>query len=292
LTASTQTIPGNGESGPAVESNSPAHPDREANRVARAEKRRRPRAPRAEKSSEPLDSESIGGDEPAEDPPHTTDASTAAAEALVINLSGKKPNRGTRTAKRARRKQEDAAAALAGADDNPALGALNRHLNMMMQQLGTAHRVIGRISAERDALRQQLADLQGIPVEEIVVTSLGGSMDSSSTPSAPKTVESKPATGISRFNYFGHEDVAVMRKRRQMFVLGLLTLVLVLWFTARIGAWQMPANLSRDSLTALPYIGDFMTYFLAGWLFFRVIKVSSKGVKWVFPSDDPRRRRR
>jgi hypothetical protein len=59
------------------------------------------------------------------------------------------------------------------ADDHPALGALNRHLNMMVQQLGTAHRVIGRVAAERDAFRQQLADLQGIPVEAIAVTSLG-----------------------------------------------------------------------------------------------------------------------
>jgi hypothetical protein len=266
--------------------------DRESIETARAEKRRRPRAPRAEKTAAPLDYENVGGNEPVDDSLPATDAATAAAEALVINLSGKKPNRGTRTAKRARRKQEDAVAALAGADDNPALGALNRHLNMMMQQLGTAHRVIGRISAERDALRQQLADLQGIPVEEIVVTSLGGSMEQSSSPSAARTIEAKPATGISRFNYFGHEDVAVMRKRRQMFVLGLLVLVIALWFTARMGVWKMPANLSRESLTALPYIGDFMTYFLAGWLFFRVIKVSSKGVKWVFPNDDPRRKRR
>jgi hypothetical protein len=222
--------------------------------------------------------------------PPASDASTAAAEALVINLSGKKPNRGVRTAKRARRKQEDAAAALNGAEDNPALGALNRHLNMMMQQLGTAHRVIGRIAAERDALRQQLADLQGIPVEEIVVTSLGASSDQFSA--APRPAEAQPKTGISRFNYFGGEDVAVMRRRRQTFVLGLLVFVVMLWLAARMGAWQMPDNLSRDSLTALPYIGDLMTYFLAGWLLFRVVKVSSKGVRWVFPSDDPRRRRR
>ena len=268
----------------------PPRPSREERRTARGERRQRPRAPRAEQATAPVSPATAPENETAGDPALVPEAATAAAEALVINLSGKKPNRGARTLKRARRKQQDAAAALAGADDNPALGALNRHLNMMMQQLGTAHRVIGRIAAERDALRQQLADLQGIPVEEIVVTTIGAS--SELTSSAAKLSEPQPKTGLSRLNYFGGEDVVVMRRRRQMFVLALLLLVVILWLSSRMGFWQLPSNLSRDSLTGLPYIGEFMTYFLAGWLLFRFVKVSSKGVKWVFPSDDPRRRRR
>jgi hypothetical protein len=282
-----------GDPGEPVSSNGHAEPHHPSRRAARGERRVRPRAPRAEKGATSPDSDSAGldTDKLAEDSPPASDASVAAAEALVIDLSGKKPNRGRRTAKRARRKQEDAAAALRGSgDDNPALGALNRHLNMMMQQLGTAHRLIGRIAAERDALRQQLADLQGVPVEEIVVTSLGA--PAIQPTSAPKPVESKPPTGISRFNYFGGDDVALMRKRRQTFVLGLLLIVLILGFSIRMGAVQMPDKFSRDSLSGLPFIGDFMAIFLAGWMFFRVIRVGSKGVKWVFPSDDPRRRRR
>jgi hypothetical protein len=278
------------DAGEKIGSNGHAESEHSLRQVARNERRGRPRAPRAEKSADPLNSASAGIDKLADGSPPASDASAAAAEALVINLSGKKPNRGARTAKRARRKQEDAAAALSGADNNPALGALNRHLNMMMQQLGTAHRVIGRIAAERDALRQQLADLQGIPVDEIVVTSLGAAADQPA--STPKPTEPQPKTGISRLNYFGGEDVVVMRRRRQTFVLGLLVFMVMLWLAARMGAWQVPANLSRDSLTALPYVGDFMSLFLAGWLLFRFVRVTSKGVKWVFPSDDPRRRRR
>lgn len=268
----------------------PSRPDREDRRAARAERRHRPRAPRAEQTAAPVSPATAADNELEGDPGPVPEGAAAAAEALVINLSGKKPNRGARTLKRARRKQQDAAAALAGADDNPALGALNRHLNMMMQQLGTAHRVIGRIAAERDALRQQLADLQGIPVEEIVVTTIGASSEQTSSTAKPS--EPQPKTGLSRLNYFGGEDIVVMRKRRQMFVLALLLLIVALWLASRMGFWQMPSNLSRDSLTGLPYIGEFMTYFLAGWLLFRFVKVSSKGVKWVFPSDDPRRRRR
>ena len=55
----------------------------------------------------------------------------------------------------------------------PGFGALNRQLTWLTEQLGTVHRRIGRIAAERDALRQQLADLQGIPVEEVPIPLVG-----------------------------------------------------------------------------------------------------------------------
>ncbi|MGH2617714.1 MAG: hypothetical protein ACRDJC_20975 [Thermomicrobiales bacterium] len=223
---------------------------------------------------------------------------SVSADALVIDLSGK-PKRATRTATRARKKQQAASRAVAAAtnpedadEDHPALGALNRHLNMMMQQLATAHRVIGRVAAERDALRQQLADLQGIPVEEIQVTAIGGATDQPAKSSQPQPNEPPPKSAISRLNYFGGDDIALMRKRRQKLVLGIVAFIVLLWLTARLGVWSLPDRLSRESLSDLPYIGDFMAIFLAGWLFFRVIRVSSKGVRWVFPSEDAKRRRR
>jgi hypothetical protein len=55
----------------------------------------------------------------------------------------------------------------------PGLGSLNRNLMLVVEQLATAHRIIGQVAAERDGLRQQLADLLGVPVEEIVVSSAG-----------------------------------------------------------------------------------------------------------------------
>jgi hypothetical protein len=219
-----------------------------------------------------------------------TDASIGAADALVTNLSGEKQRRGTRTAKRARSKQEAAAAAMEGANDHPALGALNRHLNMMVHQLETAHRVLGRVAAERDDFRQQLADLKGIPVEAIAVTSAGQTEGRRSR--ATDSEEPSPPSVISRLNYFSVEDIAVARRRRQTFVLGLLLVVLIVGLASRLGAVQMPDKVSRDSLAAIPFIGDFISIMLAGWLFYRVIKVSSKGVKWVFPREDQKRRRR
>jgi hypothetical protein len=264
---------------------------REVPLTASGERRHRPRAPRAEQRA--------AGDAAAtsneagliDDATGHPDASAVAAEAPGIGLSVK---RTTRTLLRAQRKQQQAAAAVENADDHPALGALNRHLNLLTQQLGTAHRVIGRVAAERDALRQQLADLQGIPIEAIVVTSVGAATEDRDERPArtPEPGEPQPQTGIARFNYFRHDDIAVMRKRRQLFALVLLGIMLGIWLLGTMGFLQMPENLGKDSLTHLPLIGNLMSVFLAGWIFYRVVKIGGKGVKWVFPNEPRQRRRR
>ena len=97
---------------------------------------------------------------------------------------------------------------------------------------------------------------------------------------------------MTRLNYFSVEDVAVARKRRQAFVLVVLLVVGALWTINRMGLWQMPANLSKDSLAQLPVVGELMSYFLAGWVMFRVVRVAGRGVKWVFPTEDKKHRRR
>ncbi len=172
---------------------------------------------------------------------------------------------------------------------------LNQHFALMTQQLTAAHRVIGRVAAERDALRQQLADLQGIPVEDVVIATTGnpaeGDAERRPQPAEEAVVEETPSL-MAKLNYFGGEDVAQMRRRRQSFVLTLLGTIFLGAIVARQIGWSMPEDISRDSLAALPVLGNFMYVFLAGWMLFRVIKVSSKGVRWVFPSEDRRRRRR
>jgi hypothetical protein len=172
---------------------------------------------------------------------------------------------------------------------------ISQHLGLMAQQLTAAHRVIGRVSAERDALRQQIADLQGIPVEDVMIASLAtsGELDKDLRvgASGEEEAEQKPSR-LAKLNYFGGEDIALMRRRRQTFVLGLIAILLVGALYARQIGWSMPEDVSRESLAALPVLGNFMYVFLAGWMLFRVVKVSSRGVRWVFPSEDRRRRRR
>lgn len=173
--------------------------------------------------------------------------------------------------------------------------AINQHLGLMTQQLTAAHRVIGRVSAERDALRQQVADLQGIPVDEVIIASLAtsGELDKDRRAPASGEDESEPKPSrLSKLNYFGGEDIALMRRRRQTFVLGVIAILIVAGLYARQIGWSMPEDVSRDSLAALPVLGNFMYVFLAGWMLFRVVKVSSRGVRWVFPSENQRRRRR
>lgn len=204
-----------------------------------------------------------------------------AGVAVEPDRAGRANRRRANTAERARRKNTSAPS-----EENL---LLVRQLSLTSQQLNAAHRVIGRLSAERDILRQHFADAVGIPVNEVVVAT-----DTDAAEAALKKVhvEAKTPSRLEKLNYFGGSDYAQMRRRRQAFVAVLFGIVLALWGLSRAGFWSMPDNLSRDSLGSVPLIGDLMTYFLAGWLFFRVAKVSSKGVRWVFPSDSRQRRRR
>lgn len=210
----------------------------------------------------------------------TAEAETDAAESTAVQPTGKAARRRAATADKARRRNSSAVS-----EENL---VLVRQLSLTSQQLNAAHRVIGRLSAERDILRQHFADAVGIPVEEVIVAT-----ETNPAEAAQKKahVEAKPPSKLEKLNYFGGSDYRRMRRRRQTFVVILFGFVLVLWALSRAGYWSMPSNLSRDSLGEIPYVGELMTYFLAGWLFFRVAKVSSKGVRWVFPSENRRRRR-
>jgi hypothetical protein len=232
-------------------------------------------------------------------------ASAATADTLAGAVADTKASRSTRALARAARTQQEAAAALE-AGEHPALGALHRHLNLLTQQLETAHRVVGRVAAERDALRQQLADLEGIPVEQIVVTSIAAATDERGARTREhghgehraaklrehgEPLEATPPSAMARLNYFRHDDIAVMRRRRQVAALCLLGVILVLWSLSKLGRFQLPENLGKDSLAQLPVVGELMSYMLAGWVFYRVIKMGGKGVKWIFPSEPKHKRR-
>lgn len=113
---------------------------------------------------------------PAGDAAARLDASAVPAEAMAGDASSTNREGGIRTQPPAQQQQAQVAAAagqVGETGDHPGLGALNRQLRQIVEQLETAHRVLGRVAAERDALRQQLADMKGVPVEDIVITSTG-----------------------------------------------------------------------------------------------------------------------
>lgn len=264
------------------------HEIRRSSREARRTEGRRPRAPRAE--AERIASDSVPSSEIAGPHVEATDDALIDADSNVANSGIEETDARNRLAERARRKQEYAVSATESETSAPV--ALNRHLILVTEQLTAAHRVIGRVTAERDGLRQQIAEIKGIAFEDVVIPSLEPSSESEGEKRNAASASGQAPSRLQRLNYFGVDDYALMRKRRQGLVLALLGVVLLLWMSSRVGFWSMPDNLSRESLGHLPLIGDLMTYFLAGWLFFRVIKVSSKGVRWVFPSDNRGRRRR
>jgi hypothetical protein len=208
----------------------------------------------------------------------------------VLDLKGRG---NARTAARVQKRQEAAASAIETLDGDAALGAINRHLNVLTQQVTAAHRVLGRVAAERDALRQQVADLQGIPVEQVVVSTIGATNATAEQPRHEPHVEQEPheKSRLEKLNFLGGDDFQQMRKRRQIFVLVVAIVGGGLALIARQIGWSFPDDISRDSLSALPFLGNLMTVFLALWVFYRVIRVASKGVRWVFPSEHRTRRR-
>ena len=46
-------------------------------------------------------------------------------------------------------------------------------------------------------------------------------------------------------------------------------------------------SMAREDLGQIAFIGPVMQIFLAGWILYRVGRVSTKGVRWLFP--DPSR---
>jgi hypothetical protein len=250
--------------------------------------RHRPRAPRAERQAALATVQDQAGS-PAESA--ALPAGNADTLALVTSLPDAKGRSGARIAARARKRQQVAASVVDGATDDPSLGALNRHLNMLMQQLMTAHRVIGRVAAEREALRQQLADLQGIPVEEIVVSSIGASLEAPTRSTSSASAQQSPSR-FAKLNYFGGDDFELVRKRRLTLAAIIVAAGLVFTVVGQQFGWGMPTDLSRESLTQIAFLGPLMTLFLAGWVLFRIVRVFGRVARWVYPSENSRRRRR
>jgi hypothetical protein len=268
----------------------------ESRRAARAERRsesKRPRAPRLSQSPDAASNESaIASEDGSNDGAGAQKGLALIPGTAVLDLKG----RGTaRAAARMQKRQEAAASAMENLDSEAALGALNRHLNTMSQQVTAAHRMIGRLAAERDGFRQQIAEMRGVPVEQIVATTVASAGETAAQsnvrPAHQSTHQPHSPSKMQNLNYFGVDDFDVMRKRRQMFVMILAVGGGIFALIARQMGWGMPDNISRDSLALIPGLGNFMAVFLAGWMMYRVIRVASKGVRWVFPSEQRVRHR-
>jgi hypothetical protein len=137
--------------------------------------------------------------QPAGDSIGRPDASGAPTDAVAGASPAKRRARGTRSPQRARRQQRQVAVEAGAAGEGSGLGALNRHLTQVVTQWTTAQHLIGRLAAERDALRHQLATLQGVPVEDVMIPAVGASpVPHESAPQPDAALAEAPESRIDR----------------------------------------------------------------------------------------------
>ena len=190
--------------------------------------------------------------------------------------------------------------AIANADDkNASLGPLVRHLNTLTLHLAEAHRAIGRLTAERDALRRHLAELQGLPIP-----------DDDSRPDKETRVEvrqerqeARAEAKAARVEVRGGdpsamtpEEIAEWRAsvawRRRLIAGGVLAVLVAGFVIANQMDFDLSGKLSRQGLATIPYLGNLMSIFIAAWIIYRIARVGGKGARWLFPSDQELRRRK
>jgi hypothetical protein len=216
-----------------------------------------------------------------------------------------------RAIERTRVQLQQAEQAIATAPDLAALVApLVRHVNSVTEQLNEAQLTVGKLAAERDALRHRLADSEGIPIEDIPVltaVAVDGEADaearrllrieareSAITPEERKPNPLRPV-GV-RMGFVpasdAFDDLKRMARRRQIFAATLIAgLVIGIWMATsegrNLGAW------AQENLAGYAYVGLIFQAFIMAWMFYRVVRVGGKGVRWIFPDPHaPKKRRR
>ncbi len=215
-----------------------------------------------------------------------------------------------RTVERTRAQLEQAEQAIANAADVVGLVApLVRHVNTVTEQLNEANMTVGRLMAERDALRVRLAEAEGVPIDEIVVMPLAepvGDGEPSTRrlqriearQAAPQEDEKKPnplrpvgvALGFTP-EVDSFDGLKRMARRRQLFAAVLMVSVFTALRIATANGVQFD-NMSRNGLADLQYVGSLFQVFLIAWMLYRVVRVGGKGASWLFPDPNGRKRRR
>ena len=178
------------------------------------------------------------------------------------------------------------------------LGPLVRHLGLMTRELSEAQRTVGRLTAERDALLRQIGQRPSLPVA-------AGEDDPAPPIDQPRPnkearIEAKAAKQAERAAIVPMEAIdpelanraEQVGRRRRLIALAVLAVLVAGFVIARQMNYDLSTALSRGGLAHIAYIGPFLQIFLAGWLIYRIAKISGKGAKWLFPGEEQQRKRR
>ena len=189
-----------------------------------------------------------------------------------------------------------------------AVAPLVRHVNNVTMQLNEAQITIGRLTAERDALRHQLLDETGALAEQIdqqMSVDLKDSERRQNRLLRQEAREGEPDDGDEpgRVSLFfrragliipddaPEEAFKQAARKRQILAFTILSVVvLVIWLYQRGG--QSIGNINRDSLAQIQGIGVIFQALLIAWMLYRVVRVGGKGARWLFPQQSQNTRRR
>jgi hypothetical protein len=170
------------------------------------------------------------------------------------------------------------------------LGPMVRHLAAMTKELSEAQRTVGRLTAERDLLRQQLGDDGMLPTGS--AEAVGARPNREARQAAKlleRTGDAKPAPTP--------EELAAMAeaagRRRRFIALGVLVAIAGAIWIGRMLEVPVGEYLSKNGLAKIPYLNSVFQILLISFLLFRVVRVGGKAGSWLFPSpEEPKRRRR
>jgi len=175
-------------------------------------------------------------------------------------------------------------------DPYAGLGPMVRHLWTMTKELSEAQRAVGRLTAERDLLLQQLGDDRVLPIGSAEV---GGSRPNREARQASKLVERTASSAPVPTP----EELAAMAdaagRRRRLIALGILVVIAGAIWIGRMLEVPVGEYLSKNGLAEIPYLGSVFQILIISFLLFRVVRVGGKAGSWLFPSaEEPKRRRR
>ncbi|MDP9365101.1 MAG: hypothetical protein M3Q10_12895 [Chloroflexota bacterium] len=203
---------------------------------------------------------------------------------------------------RARRLQQAAEEAVATVDGEAGdprtalMMPLVRHMALMTRELNEAHRALGQLGAERDALRREIAELKGLSVSEAADGSLRVH------PNKEARMEAKAAKQAERLAIVPPAEIepeldqraAEVGRRRRLIALGVLGLIVLVAVAVRM---MFPGvdygEFGKQGLQNIAFVGPLFSLLMGGFLIYRIVRVGGKARGWLFPEPEkPRKRRR
>ena len=178
-----------------------------------------------------------------------------------------------------------AEAAIAGVDlQGAAIAPLIRYVNAVSHQLNESNKAMGKLQVERDALRTQVIGLNGVPVDiDAMAERAQGTDHLAESPRAARRDARAADPGKDP------KTVEDMGRQRRLIALAGLAVFGVVALGLRLTAHAVDlSNVSKNGLGSVAIIGSFMQVFLAGMIFYRLIRIGGRGAKWLFPENDPK----